>query len=96
MAPSAESLIPSGRPSRDSDLAASTQGPGTLPLRLETLLEMNRQLSRIQPLDLLLGKMAEACGALLGADSVGIRVLDGDELVLTGVFGQARAERIAS
>ncbi len=61
----------------------------TLPPRLETLLEMSRQLSRILPLDALLGKMAEACGSLLDSDSVGIRVVDGDDLVLMGVWGDA-------
>jgi signal transduction histidine kinase len=62
----------------------------TLPARLETLLEMSRHLSRILPLDALLGKMAEACGSLLDSDSVGIRVVDGDDLVLMGVWGDAR------
>ena len=53
----------------------SVQAVSTLPPRLETLLEMSRQLSRILPLDALLGKMAEACGSLLDSDSVGIRVV---------------------
>ena len=58
--------------------------------RLETLLEMTRQLSELLPLDTLLGNMAQACGSLLGTNSVGIRVVDGDELVLMGVWGDAR------
>src|SRR5712692_198075 len=72
-------------------MAARTQELTTLPARLETLLEVSRQLSRIQPLDALLGNMAEACGSLLDSDSVGIRVVDGDDLVLMGVCGDARA-----
>src|SRR2546428_13218179 len=55
--------------------------------RLEALLEISRELSRIQPLESLLGKMAEACGELLDSDSVGIRVRDGDDLVLAGAYG---------
>jgi two-component system cell cycle sensor histidine kinase/response regulator CckA len=58
--------------------------------RLEALLAISRELSRIQPLEALLGKMAEACGHLLDSDSVGIRVRDGDGLVLAGAYGDAR------
>jgi signal transduction histidine kinase len=71
-------------------MAAPMPELATLPARLETLLEMSRHLSRILPLDALLGKMAEACGSLLDSDSVGIRVVDGDDLVLMGVWGDAR------
>ena len=71
-------------------MAAATQGLTTHPARLETLLEMTRQLSQILPLDTLLGKMAQACGSLLDSDSVGIRVVDGNDLVLMGVWGDAR------
>jgi signal transduction histidine kinase/DNA-binding response OmpR family regulator len=58
--------------------------------RLEALLEISCQLSRIQSIDSLLRNMAEACGRLLDTDSVGIRVVDGDELVLAAVVGDAR------
>jgi signal transduction histidine kinase/CheY-like chemotaxis protein len=71
-------------------MAPSTAELSTLPPRLETLLEISRQLSRILPLEELLGKMAEACGSLLNSDSVGIRVVDGDDLVLMGVWGDAQ------
>ena len=71
-------------------MAAPTAELSTLPPRLETLLEISRQLSRILPLENLLGKMAEACGSLLDSDSVGIRVVDGDDLVLKGVWGDAQ------
>src|SRR5512137_1860021 len=60
------------------------------PARLETLLEVSRQLSRIQPLESLLTRMVEACGQLLGSDSVGIRVVEGRELVLAAAYGDAR------
>ncbi len=61
----------------------------TQPARLETLLEVSRQLSQIQPLESLLGNIARACGHLLDSDSVGIRVLEGEDLVLAGVYGDA-------
>jgi signal transduction histidine kinase/ActR/RegA family two-component response regulator len=57
--------------------------------RLETLIEVSRQASRLEPLDSLAQRIAEACGELLGADSVRFRILDGDELVLTGTWGEA-------
>jgi len=71
-------------------MAAPTAELSTLPPRLETLLEITRQLSAFLPLEKLLGKMAEACGSLLDSDSVGIRVVEGDELVLMGVWGDAQ------
>ena len=58
--------------------------------RLERLLETSRELSQIQPLESLLTKIAEACGHLLDSDSVGIRVRQGDDLVLAGAWGDAR------
>jgi two-component system cell cycle sensor histidine kinase/response regulator CckA len=58
--------------------------------RLETLVEITRELSQIQPLEALLAKIAEACGYLLDSDSVGIRVRRGEELVLAGASGDAR------
>jgi signal transduction histidine kinase/CheY-like chemotaxis protein len=72
-------------------MVAPTAELSTLPPRLETLLEISHQLSRILPLEELLGKMAEACGSLLDSDSVGIRVVDGDDLVLMGVWGDAQS-----
>jgi signal transduction histidine kinase len=70
-------------------MASQAQEPTTLPARLETLLEMTRQLSQILPLDTLLSNMAHACASLLNSDSVGIRVVEGDSLVLAGVCGDA-------
>jgi len=58
--------------------------------RLERLLETNRELSRFQPLESLLAKIAEACGHLLDSDSVGIRIREEDDLVLAGAYGDAR------
>src|SRR6202165_5296945 len=78
------------RPSFQQTNPSPTQELTTLPARLETLLEMTRQLSELLPLDTLLGNMAQACGSLLGSNSVGIRVVDGDDLVLMGVWGDAR------
>jgi len=59
------------------------------PVRLDQLLEVNRQLSRIQPIESLLNAIAAACGRLLDSNSVGIRILDGEDLVLGGVWGDA-------
>jgi two-component system, cell cycle sensor histidine kinase and response regulator CckA len=58
--------------------------------RLERLLETSRALSKIQPLESLLAKIAEACGHLLNSDSVGIRIREEDDLVLAGAYGDAR------
>src|SRR5947209_3365106 len=58
--------------------------------RLERLLETSRELSKIQPLESLLAKIAEACGHLLDSDSVGIRIREDDDLVLAGAYGDAR------
>ncbi len=58
--------------------------------RLEALLEVSRQLSQIQPVKSLLQSIAEACGSLVGSDSVGVRLVDGDELVLAGTSGDAK------
>ncbi len=71
-------------------MAPRPQDLVTRSARLETLLEVSRQLSRIQPLESLLANMAEACGHLLDSDSVGIRVVDGDDLVLAAVYGDAQ------
>src|SRR6266852_3383043 len=67
-----------------------TQEVAAQPARLETLLAVSQQLSRIQPLESLLHRMAEACGQLLDSDSVGIRVVEGDDLVLAAAYGDAR------
>jgi len=61
----------------------------TSPSRLHTLLAITRQLSQILPLDELLTNMARACGMLLDSDSVGIRIVEGNDLVLLGVWGDA-------
>ncbi len=55
--------------------------------RLEALLEVSRELSRIQPAESLLQTIAEACGYLLGAAGAGFRLVDGDDLVLSAAWG---------
>jgi signal transduction histidine kinase/ActR/RegA family two-component response regulator len=50
--------------------------------RLESLLEISGELSRMQPVDSLLGRIAEACGRIVKTDWVGFRLVDGDELVV--------------
>ena len=55
--------------------------------RLESLVEISGDLSRLQELDSLLGRIAEASGRLVDADWVAFRLVDGDELVIAGTFG---------
>ncbi len=57
--------------------------------RLETLVEVGQELSRIQPREQLLTRIAEACGRLLEANSVGFRLVQGEDLVLCGTWGPA-------
>ena len=55
--------------------------------RLEALVEVSRGLSRIQASETLLAGIAHACGELLGIDSVGVRIIEGDVLVLAASWG---------
>jgi signal transduction histidine kinase len=52
--------------------------------RLESLVEISGELSRMQEIDTLLGRIADACGRLVNTDWVGFRLVDGDELVVAG------------
>jgi GAF domain-containing protein/CheY-like chemotaxis protein len=56
---------------------------------LAALLETSRQLSKIRSLDVLLECIAEACGGVLGASSVGFRVVEGENLVVAGAWGDS-------
>jgi signal transduction histidine kinase/CheY-like chemotaxis protein len=58
--------------------------------RLQALLDVSRELARIQPLDRLFAAVATTCAQLLGAESVGIRLVEGDELVVAGTWGDGR------
>src|SRR5207247_8923258 len=58
--------------------------------RLEAVLDVNREVSTIQPLASLLARVADTCGRLLSTDSVGIRLIEGDELVLACALGGAK------
>ncbi len=53
--------------------------------RLESLVEISGDLSRMQALDSLLKRIAEACGRLVNTDWVGFRLVDGDTLVVAGI-----------
>ena len=57
--------------------------------RLEVVLDLAREVSRIQPVASLLERIAQACGQLLGSDSIAVRLLEGEELVLTATSGDA-------
>jgi signal transduction histidine kinase/ActR/RegA family two-component response regulator len=58
--------------------------------RLEALLDIGREVSTIQPVESLFERIARTCGELLSTDAVGIRLLDGDELVVAYVSGAAK------
>jgi signal transduction histidine kinase/CheY-like chemotaxis protein len=58
--------------------------------RLEALLDVGREVSRIQPPASLLERIAITCGRLLQTDSVGIRLVEGDDLVVAYASGGAR------
>ena len=58
--------------------------------RLESLVEISGDLSRMQELDSLLGRIAEACGRLVNTDWVGFRLVDGDELVVAGTLDSGK------
>jgi signal transduction histidine kinase/CheY-like chemotaxis protein len=78
--------------------------------RLESLVEISGELSRMQELGSLLGRIADACGRLVNTDWVGFRLVDGDELVVAGTqdgdtrmpvkprikIGESLAGRVAS
>jgi signal transduction histidine kinase/ActR/RegA family two-component response regulator len=55
--------------------------------RLEALLEVGRQLARIQPVESLLGGIAETCAHLFNSNSVSFRLVEGEDLVLCGNWG---------
>jgi signal transduction histidine kinase/ActR/RegA family two-component response regulator len=58
--------------------------------RLEALLDVGHEVSRIQPVELLLERIARTCGDLLHTDSVGIRLMEGDELAVVYASGGAK------
>lgn len=58
--------------------------------RLELLLDVTRHLSEIHDLDRLLQTIAETCARLVDSNSVGVRVLEGSDLVLVGHWGDAK------
>jgi len=55
--------------------------------RLKALLEVGQDLSRLQPVEPLLSRIAAACGRLFDAKSVSFRLVDGDDLALCGSWG---------
>ncbi len=68
--------------------------------RLEALLDVSHELSRIQPVEELLRAIAAACSEVLESESVGFRLVEGDDLVAAGLWGDAKetmsTERIRS
>jgi PAS domain S-box-containing protein len=55
--------------------------------RLEALLTIAQELSRIQPVEPLLSRVAEACGRLFDAESAAFRLVQGQDLVTCGTWG---------
>ena len=62
----------------------------TYQARLEGLLEVSQEISRIQPVEELLGAVAAACGRVLESESVGFHVVERDELVVAALWGDAK------
>ncbi|HKW95995.1 MAG TPA: GAF domain-containing protein [Methylomirabilota bacterium] len=58
--------------------------------RLEGLLRVGRELSRIQPVESLLAGIAQTSGQLFDANAVTFHLVQGDELVLSGSWGEQR------
>src|SRR5207245_7405696 len=54
--------------------------------RLESLVAISGDLSRMQELDSLIGRIAEACGRLVNTDWVGFRLVEGDEMAMAGTL----------
>ena len=55
--------------------------------RLQALLAVDRQMSRIRADDSLLSQISEACGRFFDAHSVSFRLIDGSDLLLCGSWG---------
>jgi GAF domain-containing protein/ActR/RegA family two-component response regulator len=58
--------------------------------RLAALLGISAKITALTPTEPLLRTIAEAAAQLLGVDSAGFRLVDGDHLVLAGVVGPER------
>ncbi|MBI2156031.1 MAG: GAF domain-containing protein, partial [Candidatus Rokubacteria bacterium] len=63
--------------------------------RLEALLDVSQELARIQPVESLLDAIARACGQVLDSTSVGFRLVEGDELVVSGAWGDVKEAMLA-
>ncbi|MBI4635344.1 MAG: GAF domain-containing protein [Candidatus Rokubacteria bacterium] len=57
---------------------------------LTALLEINKKIGAMAPTEPLLTSIAEEAARLLDVDNAGFRLLEGDELVLAGLAGNAR------
>jgi signal transduction histidine kinase/CheY-like chemotaxis protein len=57
--------------------------------RMEALLGVGQELARIQPVESLLGRIAETAGRLFHASSVRFRLIEGEHLVVCGTWGSA-------
>jgi signal transduction histidine kinase len=55
--------------------------------RLEALLAIGQELARIQPVEPLLSRVAEACGRLFNAASVAFRLVEDEDLIVCGTWG---------
>src|SRR6202022_1839181 len=56
---------------------------------LSSLLEINKKIGALAAPETLLASIAEEAARLLEVDNAGFRLLDGDDLVLAGLFGTA-------
>jgi signal transduction histidine kinase len=69
-----------------ASLEQALQEARTREARLESLVEISGDLSRMEELDSLLGRIAQACGRLVNTDWAGFRLVDGDELAIAGTL----------
>jgi len=67
-------------------LEHALQEARTREARLQSLVEISGELSRMHEIDGLLGRIADACGRLVNTDWVGFRLVEGDELVVAGTL----------
>jgi signal transduction histidine kinase/ActR/RegA family two-component response regulator len=58
--------------------------------RLEALLAIGQELARIQPVEPLLSRVAEACGRLFNAASVAFRLVEDEDLIVCGTWGASK------
>jgi GAF domain-containing protein len=77
------------QPNRDAHASESPDGTPAVggAAGLRTLLDTVKALTALEPPDVLLGRIADAAARLLGFETGGFRLVEGDELVIAGHWG---------